>query len=93
MEYTITLSSIENKALSFAAVSQKDWINNAVHERCRLAIEEIAQITVAKCLETGTPTPSSKEAMVDMAFEQGWVKTAVERQTEAETASNSEDAA
>jgi len=89
MAYTITLSAAEDKALSYAALSQQDWIDNAVHERCRIAIDEIVQITVAKCLETGTQVPGSKEAMVDLAFEQGWVKTAAERQAEAE-ASQSE---
>lgn len=84
--YTITLSAAENAALSAVALSQNDWIQNAVHERCRVAIEEIVGITVQKCLETNTPIPGSKDAMVDLAFEQGWVKTAVERQAEAEAA-------
>jgi hypothetical protein len=85
-DYTITLSAAEDKALSYAAFSQQDWIDNAVHERCRIAIDEIVKITVEKCLETGTPIPGSKDEMVDLAFEQGWVKTAAERQAEAEAA-------
>lgn len=86
MDYTTTLSAAEDKALSYAALSQQDWIDNAAHERCRLAIEEIVQITVAKCLETGIQIPGSKDEMVDLAFEQGWVKTAAERQAEAAAA-------
>jgi len=86
MNYTITLSAAEDKALSYAALSQQDWIDNAVHERARIAIDEIVQITVAKCLETNTQIPGSKDAMVDLAFEQGWVKTAAQRQAEAEAA-------
>jgi hypothetical protein len=85
-EYTITLSDAEDKALSYAAFSQQDWIDNAVHERCRIAIDEIVKITVEKCLETGTPIPGSKDEMVDLAFEQGWVKSAAERQAESEAA-------
>ena len=42
--YTITLSEAENKALGYVAVSQNDWIQNAVKERCRIAIEEIRRI-------------------------------------------------
>lgn len=84
--YTITLTSAEDKALSYAALVQHDWINNAVHERCRIAIEEIVAITVQKCLETNTAIPGSKDAMVDLAFAQGWVKTAALRQAEAEAA-------
>jgi hypothetical protein len=84
--YTINLSVAEDAALSYAAFSQDDWIQNAVHERARIAIEEIVQITVQKCLETGTQIPGSKEEMVTLAFAQGWVKSAAVRQAEAEAA-------
>jgi hypothetical protein len=82
--YTITLTEAEDAALSYAAFSQQDWIDNAVHERARIAIDEIVQITVQKCLETNIQIPGSKEAMVALAFEQGWVKTAADRQAELE---------
>ncbi len=84
MDYTITLTSAEDKALSYAAMSQQDWIDNAVHERCRIAIDEIVQITVAKCLESNIAIPGSKDEMVTLAFAQGWVVTAAQRQAEAE---------
>jgi hypothetical protein len=84
--YTITLTEAENKALSVVSLTQDDWIQNAVHERCRIAIEEIVALTVQKCLETNTAIPGSKDAMVDLAFEQGWVKTAAEQKAEAEAA-------
>jgi hypothetical protein len=82
--YTITLTAAEDKALSYAALSQDGWIQNAVHERCRVAIDEIVNITVQKCLETNTAIPGSKDAMVELAFERGWVKTAAQRNAEAE---------
>jgi len=82
--YTITLTDAENSALAYAALSQDDWIQNAVHERCRIAIDEIVQVTVAKCLETNVQIPGSKEEMVALAFAQGWVKTAAVRQAEFE---------
>jgi hypothetical protein len=82
--YTVTLSAAEDKALSYAALSQDEWVQNMVHNRCQMAIEEIVGITVQKCLETNTAIPGSKDAMVDLAFEQGWVKTAAQRQAEAE---------
>ena len=84
MNYTITLSAAEDAALSHVAFSQDDWIQNAVHNRCRIAIDEIVQITVQKCLETGTQIPGSKDEMVTLAFAQGWAKSAAQRQAEAE---------
>jgi len=89
--YSITLTAAEDAALSYAALSQNDWVQNAVHERCRVAIEEIVALTVQKCLETNTQIPGSKDAMVDLAFEQGWVKTAAQRQAEAEALARHED--
>lgn len=85
-QYTITLSAAEDAALSVSALSQDDWIQNAVHERCRIAIEEIVQVCVAKCLETGTQIPGSKDEMVTLAMAQGWVKTAAQRQAEVDAA-------
>jgi len=82
MEYTITLTEAEDKALSYVALSQQDWIDNAVHERCRVAIDEIVKICVEKCLETNTQVPGSKDDMVLLAFENGWVKTGVEQNNE-----------
>lgn len=93
MNYQVTLTEAEDAALSYVAASQDDWIQNAVHDRCRVAIDEIVQITVAKCLETGTAIPGSKDEMVTLAFAQGWVKTAAQRQKEAETAAVAEAAA
>ena len=84
MNYTITLTAAEDAALSYAAFSQDDWIQNAVHERCRIAIDEIVALTVQKCLDNGVQLPGTKDAIVALAFERGWVKTAAQRQAEAE---------
>lgn len=83
-QYIINLTDTEDKALSYAAMNQNEWIQNAAHERCRVAIDEIVAITVQKCLEASTQIPGSKDEMVTLAFAQGWVKTAAQRQAEAE---------
>ena len=80
--YTITLSEAEDKALQSVAMSAQDWIENAVHNRCRIAIEEIVAITVQKCLDTNIQIPGSKDAMVLLAFEQEWIKSAADKQIE-----------
>jgi hypothetical protein len=82
--YTITLSDAEDKALHTVALSAQDWIDNAVHERCRIAIDEIAKICVEQCLANNIQIPGSKDAMVDLAFQNGWVITAAQRQAQAE---------
>lgn len=85
--YTVTLTNAEDAALSYVAFSQQDWIDNAVHERCRIAIDEIVALTVQKCLETNTQIPGSKDEMVELAFDQEWIKTGVQRNAEALAAS------
>jgi hypothetical protein len=82
IEYKVTLSNMEEKALSFVANSQQEWIDAAVHERCRVAIEEIIQITIQKCIENNIQIPLSKEDIVSLAFEEQWIKTAFDRNIE-----------
>jgi hypothetical protein len=78
--YTITLSDAEDKALGIVAFSQNDWIQNAVHERCRLAIEEIVAAEVQRLLGEGKSITGSKDDIVIAAP----IKSAAERQAEAE---------
>ncbi len=80
--YTITLSDAENKALGFVAFSQDDWIQNAVHDRCRIAIEEIVAAEVQRKLALNETISGSKEDIVNAAP----IKSAAERQAEAEAA-------
>jgi len=76
--YTITLSDAENKALGFVAVSQDEWIQNAVHERCRIAIEEIVAAEVQRKLAANETISGTKEDIVNAAP----IKSAAERQAE-----------
>lgn len=79
-EYTITLSDAEDKALSVVAFDQNEWIQNAVHERCRIAIEEIVQAEVQRLLAEGKPITGSKDDIVLAAD----IETAAERQARIE---------
>lgn len=79
-QYTITLSDAEDKALSVVAFDQNEWIQNAVHEQCRRAIEEIVQLEVQRLLAEGKPITGSKEDIVLAAD----IETAQERQVRLE---------
>lgn len=76
--YVVTLTEVEDLALSFAALDQEEWINNAVHERCRIAIDDIVTVAVQKCLDQGIQLPVTREEIVKLAFEKEWVLTAKE---------------
>ena len=79
--YTITLTPSEDKALGAIAFSQNDWIQNAVKERCRLAIEEIVAAEVQRKLAAGEAITGSKDDIVLAAN----VESAAERQARIET--------
>lgn len=64
IQYTVTLSDAEDKALGYVAASQKEWIDNAVHERCRLAIEEIVAAEVQRKLSAGESITGTKDDIV-----------------------------
>ncbi len=81
-QFTITLSDAEYKALSHVAFSAEDWINNAVHERCRIAIEEIVSAEVQRKLSINEPITGTKEDIV-MAAD---IESAAERQARLEAA-------
>jgi hypothetical protein len=78
--YTITLSDAEDKALKVVAVSAQDWIDNAVHERCRLAIDEIVNAEVQRKLAAGESITGSKDDIVMAAN----VESAADRQVRLE---------
>jgi hypothetical protein len=73
MEYVVKLTEAEDLALSSVAMSQQDWIDNVVHNRCRIAIDEIVSVTVQKALDIGMQLPTSKEDVVKLGFEKEWV--------------------
>ena len=78
--YTITLSDAEDKALGVVAFSQNDWIQNAVKERCRIAIEEIVAAEVQRKLAAGESITGSKDDIVLAAN----VESAAQRQARME---------
>lgn len=86
MEYTITLTAAEQKALAYVAVSPADWIENAVKERCRLAMEEIFELEVRRMVADPSITsiPADREAVVLSSA----LKSAAERQSEFESQYN-----
>jgi len=89
--YTITLSAAEDKALHVVAMSAQDWIDNVVHERCRIAIDEIVNAEVQRKLAAGEAITGTKDDIV-MAAD---VESAAERQAriEAELAARAEQGA
>jgi hypothetical protein len=66
MEYTVTLTEAQDKALAYVAFDPQEWIQNAASERARIAMEEIFQSEVARMLADPSVTeiPADREAVV-----------------------------
>lgn len=77
--YTINFTETEDLAMQYIAASVDEWIQNAAHERARVAIDEIVKIAVDKFLDAGQSIPGSREEIVAAAYANGWVTTAVSR--------------
>ena len=63
-EYIVKLSDAEDKALHAVAISAQEWIDNLVHERCRIAIEEIVAEEIQRRLANGETISGTKEDIV-----------------------------
>jgi hypothetical protein len=87
MNYTITLTDTEKLAMEYIAYDPQDWVENAMKERARLAIEEIVKIAVDKFLEAGQTIPGSREEIVAAAYENNWIQTAKDKTDNAPTGS------
>jgi hypothetical protein len=86
MEIIITLTEAEAKALAYVAYDPQEWAENAVHERARIAMDEIFQMEVQRMLSDPSTTeiPADREAVVLAAD----IQSAADRQNSAEETSS-----
>jgi len=82
--YTVTLTDTETKSLEYAATSNQDWIDNAVKERARWAKNEIIALNTAHCNKNSVAIAVGEDAQVTQAYTLGVVKSAADRNKEAE---------
>ena len=80
---TVVLTEAQNKCLEYAALSVQNWADNALHNRARVAQEEIIAALVAHCNENDVAIATGADAQVIQAFDLGVVKTAAKRNEEA----------
>ena len=73
---TATVTDTQNKCLEYAAYSVQDWCDNAIHERARIAQEEIIAKLVAHCNANSVALAVGVDAQVTQAYSLGVVDTA-----------------
>ena len=83
-DYTVKLTDTEDKAMSYCALSTQEWVDNALKNRARIAKDEIITLNTAHCNANGITIATGEDAQVTQAFDLKVVKTAKERNDEAE---------
>ena len=81
-EIKVTVTDTQVKCLEYAAVSVQDWCDNAVHNRARIAQEEIISKLVTHCNANSITIATGADAQVTQAFSLGVVKKASEKKVE-----------
>tara|TARA_B100002051_G_scaffold257660_1_gene275253 strand:- start:636 stop:896 length:261 start_codon:yes stop_codon:yes gene_type:complete len=82
MDYTITITETEKKAMEYIAVDVDQWITNAAQNRARIAKEEIISLNTAHCNANSIAIAVGEDAQVTQAYSLGVVKTATQRESE-----------
>ena len=67
-EIKVTVTDTQVKCLEYIAYSVQDWCDNAIHERARIAQEEIIAKLVAHCNEKGIAIATGADAQVTQAY-------------------------
>ena len=81
---TVSLTDTQNKCLEYAANGVQEWCDNAIHNRARVAQEEIITALVAHCNANGIAIATGVDAQVTQAYDLEVVKTAAQRNAEAQ---------
>ena len=75
-EIKVTVTDTQVKCLEYAAYSVQDWCDNAIHNRARLAQEEIIAKLVTHCNENSIALAVGTDAQVTQAYTLKVVDTA-----------------
>ena len=86
VDITVKLTDTQNKCLEYAAASVQEWADNALHNRARIAQEEIIAALVAHCNANEVAMAVGVDAQVAQAYELGVVKTGAQRNADADAA-------
>ena len=73
---TVTVTDTQTKCLEYAAYSVQDWCDNAIHNRARVAQEEIISKLVAHCNANGVAIATGVDAQITQAYSLKVVDTA-----------------
>ena len=68
-EIKVTVTDTQVKCLEYAAYSVQDWCDNAIHNRARIAQEDIIANLVEHCNANSIAIATGADAQVAQAYE------------------------
>ena len=72
--YTVGITTGEYKALQYVMIDQKDWLENAIENRARIATEEIINLYTQFKINKGEAiTAVGTTAVIEAAYAEGVV--------------------
>ena len=72
--YTVGITTGEYKALQYVMIDQKDWLENAIQNRARIATEEITNLYTQFKINKGEAiTAIGTTAVIEAAYAEGVV--------------------
>jgi hypothetical protein len=74
-DITVPLTDTQTKCLESIAYSVQDWCDNAIHNRARIAQEEIIAALLTHCNSNGVSIATGVDAQVTQAYSLGIVDT------------------
>ena len=83
-DFTITLTDLETKCMTFVCIDTDEYITNAAKVRAGKGLAEIVRLNMAHCNANDITIATGEAAQVDQAFELGVVKTTAQRQKDFE---------
>ena len=70
--YTVGITTGEYKALQYVMIDQKDWIENAIQNRARIATDEIINLYTQYKINKGEAiTAIGTTAVIEAAYTEG----------------------
>ena len=76
MNYTVTLTETEKKALEYIAYDPDEWIKSAATNRANKAIKEFIEKNTTYCNEKSIAIAVGEDAQVTQAYTLGVIQTA-----------------
>lgn len=75
-EIKVTVTDTQVKCLEYATYSVQTWCDNSIHQRAKIAQDEIISKLIEHCNENNITIATGVDAQITQAYTLGVVKTA-----------------